>query len=63
MEDYNEYKERKRFYNSKSWEDVRQQVLKRAHYECEWCSKEGKVTTDNLEVDHIEELQDRPDLK
>lgn len=25
--------------------------------------KEGKVTTEDLEVDHIEELQDRPDLK
>lgn len=61
--DYNEYKERKRFYNSKHWQLVREYVLKRANYECEWCKLEGKVTTDSLEVDHIEELQDRPDLK
>ena len=54
MIDYNEYKERKRFYNSKAWSDVRSYVLKRANYECEWCKLEGKVTTDNLEVDHIQ---------
>ncbi|RRJ14944.1 HNH endonuclease, partial [Pseudomonas aeruginosa] len=63
MEDYNEFKVRKQFYNSKSWEDVRQQVLKRDNYECTWCREEGRVTTDKLEIDHIEELQDRPDLK
>lgn len=60
---YENYKQRKQFYNSKSWKDVRQYVLKRANYECEWCAAEGKVTTDKLEVDHIEELHIRPDLK
>ncbi|WP_211181809.1 HNH endonuclease [Staphylococcus capitis] len=63
MEDYNEFKARKQFYNSKAWNEVRRQVLKRSNYECAWCREEGKVTTDNLEVDHIKELQDRPDLK
>ncbi|MDW4379944.1 HNH endonuclease [Staphylococcus saprophyticus] len=63
MIDYNEYKERKRFYNSKAWEDVRAIVLRRDNYECVWCKAEGKVTTEGLEIDHIEELQDRPDLK
>nr|WP_185955907.1 HNH endonuclease [Staphylococcus haemolyticus] len=63
MEDYNEFKVRKQFYNSKAWEVVRHQVLKRDNYECTWCRDEGKVTTDNLEIDHVEELQDRPDLK
>lgn len=61
--DYNTYKARKSFYNSKSWQEVRAHVLHRANYECEWCKGEGRVTTEGLEVDHIEELQDRPDLK
>ncbi|MFF7956528.1 hypothetical protein [Staphylococcus saprophyticus] len=58
MIDYNEYKERKRFYNSKAWEDVRLYVLKRDNHECVWCKAEGKVVTEGLEIDHIEELQD-----
>jgi 5-methylcytosine-specific restriction protein A len=61
--DYNTYKVRKSFYNSKSWREVRAHVLHRANYECEWCKEEGRVTTEGLEVDHIEELQDRPDLR
>ncbi|EKU50327.1 HNH endonuclease [Staphylococcus massiliensis] len=61
--DYNEFKYRKQFYNSTAWKNVRQQVLKRDNYECSWCREEGKVTTTGLEIDHIQELQDRPDLK
>lgn len=61
--DYNTYKVRKSFYNSKSWQEVRAYVLQRDNYECTWCREEGRVTTDDLEIDHIEELQDRPDLK
>lgn len=61
--DYNEFKYRKQFYNSTAWKNVRQQALKESNYECVWCKERGKVTTENLEVDHIEELQDRPDLK
>lgn len=59
----NDYKTRKKFYNSKDWETVRLIVLKRDNFECQWCKEEGKVTTEDLEVDHIAELQDRPDLK
>ncbi|UVD88826.1 MAG: HNH endonuclease [Staphylococcus haemolyticus] len=59
----NDYKTRKQFYNSKAWEVVRQEVLKRDNYECTWCKQEGKVTTTGLEIDHIEELHIRPDLK
>lgn len=58
-----DYKTRKQFYNSKAWEVVRQEVLKRDNYECVWCKQEGKVTTEGLEIDHIEELHIRPDLK
>ncbi|AVQ35789.1 HNH endonuclease [Staphylococcus kloosii] len=61
--DYNTYKVRKSFYNSKSWQEVRAYVLHRDSYECTWCKEEGRVTTNDLEIDHIKELQDRPDLK
>lgn len=61
--DYNTYKVRKSFYNSKSWQEVRAYVLHRDNYECVWCKEEGRVTTDDLEIDHIKELQDRPDLR
>ena len=41
------------FYASQSWRILREQALERDHYECVWCREEGKVTTENLEVDHI----------
>lgn len=53
------------FYGSSEWRAFRQSILERDNYECQWCKAEGKVTTDVhsvLEVDHIEELKDRPDL-
>ncbi|MDU9418066.1 HNH endonuclease [Staphylococcus lloydii] len=61
--DYNTYKVRKSFYNSKSWQEARAYVLHRDNYECIWCREEGRVTVDDLEIDHIKELQDRPDLR
>lgn len=53
------------FYGSSEWRTFRQSILERDNYECQWCKEQGRVTTDNhatLEVDHIEELKDRPDL-
>ncbi|NMO97457.1 HNH endonuclease [Paenibacillus lemnae] len=63
--DFNNERERKRFYGSASWLRLRQEVLKRDHNECIECAKEGKVTTREaavLEIDHIQEIKDRPDL-
>lgn len=43
----------------------REEILKRDNYECVWCKKEGKVTTQErstLEVDHIKELETHPEL-
>lgn len=54
-----------RFYDTKEWKKKRIEILKRSNWECDWCKAEGKVTTSNhtiLEVDHIAELSDRPDL-
>lgn len=62
--DFNNEVDRKRFYRSRAWRQIREQVLERDHHECVWCAKEGKVTTKDrltLEVDHIEELQDNPE--
>lgn len=57
--------QRRKFYNSKDWRLKRNEVLTKFNYECLWCKEEGKVTTNHdtiLEVDHIEELEKRPDL-
>lgn len=56
---------RAKFYGSSEWRELREQALRRDNYECVWCREQGKVTTVNhetLEVDHIEEIKDRPDL-
>ena len=53
------------FYRTKEWRMKRQEILQRSNWECEWCKRDGKVTTNDhaiLEVDHIAELGDRPDL-
>jgi len=55
--------ERKRFYLSTVWRGVngiRNRVVKRDNNECQWCKRDGLVTTSNtatLEVDHIKELE------
>ncbi|WP_348922065.1 HNH endonuclease [Enterococcus rotai] len=63
---------RAKFYSSSSWKQLRKLCLERDHYECQWCKEEGKVTTLSsidkhgnpvvLEVDHIKELEDYPEL-
>ncbi|MCI2955629.1 HNH endonuclease [Staphylococcus caprae] len=63
MEDYNDKKIRYKFYRSKPWRELREQVLKRANYECEFCKAEGKVTTTNLEIDHIKTVEEFPQLR
>lgn len=53
------------FYNTTKWKHKRAEILKKFNYECAWCKRDGLVTTKEraiLEVDHIEELNDRPDL-
>lgn len=53
------------FYSSADWKRLRQSILERDHYECQWCKAEGKLTTQYdsvLEVDHIKELEYHPEL-
>ena len=54
--------ERNQFYNSSEWRVLRKLVLERDHNECVWCKDEGKVTRENLEVDHIKELEFYPEF-
>ena len=54
--------DRTEFYNSSDWKSLRKFALERDHYECVWCREEGKVTTENLEVDHIKELEFYPEF-
>ena len=65
MGDVHSHAGRAHFYRSAEWKALREQVLERDHYECQWCKAEGRVTTGNdmtLEIDHIKTLEERPDL-
>lgn len=57
------------FYSSKEWKALRQLARDRDNQECQDCKATGKVFTANdsdkrkkLEVDHIKELKDYPEL-
>ncbi len=57
--------ERRKFYNSTAWRHKVKEILEKYNYECLWCKEEGKVTTHYhkiLEVDHVKELKDYPEL-
>lgn len=55
---------RAKFYATDEWQNLRQEVLERDHYECQWCKAEGRVTTKDtvLEVDHIMTVEQHPEL-
>ena len=55
------WEERREFYNSSEWRSLRRQALERDHCECVWCREQGRVTRNNLEVDHIKELEFYPE--
>jgi 5-methylcytosine-specific restriction protein A len=54
-------KDRAKIYNSKKWKQVRELAILRDSMMCQECRRNG-VDTMFDEVDHIIELQDRPDL-
>lgn len=51
----------KRFYNSNVWREVRAQVLKLDHNECQLCKDRGLFTQAQT-VHHVIHLRDNPDL-
>ena len=62
MIDVSSREARNSFYHSSAWLQVRRDALRRDHYECVWCRSEGRVVTEQLEVDHIKELEFHPEF-
>jgi 5-methylcytosine-specific restriction enzyme A len=76
VNEYKTQAQKKKFYNSSSWAGkygIRHQALKRDNYECQLCKAEGKVHVDSIKVEgerksiqlnvhHIKEIEDYPDL-
>lgn len=65
MFDFPSKQSRAKFYGSSDWRSLRAKRLEMDNHECLWCKAEGKVTTKYdsiLEVDHIKELEDYPEL-
>lgn len=74
--EYKTKAQQKKFYNSAAWngkQGIRQQALRRDNYECQECKKAGRVHGDSVKVDgerksiqlnvhHIAELEDHPEL-
>ena len=59
--------DRVKFYHSRKWKKLRDEVVEKYHHECVMCLAEGRITTDRMpgiviEVDHIQSIIDRPDL-
>ncbi|MBQ3431984.1 MAG: HNH endonuclease [Clostridia bacterium] len=51
-----------RFYKSKEWKAKRLEVLKRDHFECQRCAREGRHTRANT-VHHIQHLNEAWNLR
>ncbi|MFS0822163.1 HNH endonuclease [Bacillus sp. 1P02SD] len=73
MKQYKTEAEKKAFYNSTSWRKLRKQALRRDNYECQECKRQGLVHVDSekeegkrksieLNVHHIMEIEDYPEL-
>ena len=50
-----------RFYKSRAWKTLRQQVLEENHFECARCASVGRYTKATM-VHHVNEVKRRPDL-
>jgi 5-methylcytosine-specific restriction enzyme A len=75
MTEYKTLLQKRKFYDSRDWKQLREEVKKRDNYECQECKRQGLVflNTDELNksgkrkkiklvVHHIKELEDHPDL-
>lgn len=50
-----------KFYKSREWRELREEVLREHHYECQHCLERGKYTPATM-VHHVMEVRKRPDL-
>ena len=75
MPEYKTRQQKRKFYDSQEWKQLREEIKKRDNYECQECKRQGRLTIDTNEysegakrkkikllVDHIKELEDYPDL-
>ena len=51
-----------KFYQTDDWKELKEDVLKDFHNECQGCLKHGRLTTRELCVHHINEVRHRPEL-
>ncbi|KMY49562.1 HNH endonuclease [Peribacillus loiseleuriae] len=51
MAEYKTMEQKKKFYRSGGWEQLRLEALKRDNYECQECKRQGMVHVDSLKVD------------
>lgn len=50
-----------RFYWTEDWKELREEVKRELHNECQECLKKGEYTRADC-VHHVNEVKDRPDL-
>lgn len=50
-----------KFYKSKAWMKLKEEVLREQHNECQVCLEEGRLTKADT-VHHVNEVRERPDL-
>ena len=48
MVEYKTERQKKTFYNSTAWQELRQEALERDNFECQHCKAEGGVTVDSI---------------
>lgn len=74
LSEYKTIEQKRQFYNSQSWRQMREAIKQRDNYECQECKRQGYVRIDTNEikesgrkkiqlvVDHIKELEDYPEF-
>jgi 5-methylcytosine-specific restriction enzyme A len=75
VKEYKSKEQKRKFYDSGSWKQLREVIKKRDNYECQECKRQGRVTNDTYEysesakrkkiqlvVHHIKELEHHPKL-
>ncbi|WP_407270033.1 HNH endonuclease [Radiobacillus sp. PE A8.2] len=75
MPEYKTKEQKRKFYDSGSWKQMRKRIKQRDNYECQECKRRGRLTIDTNEysesakrkkimlvVDHIKEVEDYPEL-
>lgn len=70
MKEYRTAEQKRKFYKSRAWRDLRLVALERDHFECQECKAQGRTTViddrlnkhKQLDVDHMKEIEHFPEL-